>query len=123
MALLATENRDHSRYVTDTDGRLVIVQSEGQSQADTATVTTVNDTNVSTQLLALNDNRLGATFYNTSTADLYLKFGTTASTTSFTVKIPPDGYYELPIPVYTGRIDGIWSADATGLVAITELSG
>lgn len=87
----------------------------------TATLSNVNDTNVSTTLLAANANRLGATIHNDSTAVLYVKFGATASTTSFTVKMVADAYYEVPF-WYTGRIDGIWASDASGAARVTELT-
>lgn len=76
----------------------------------------------STSLLATNNSRLGAMFFNDSTAILYLKLGLVASTTSYTVQVPPGGYYELPpAHIYVGGIDGIWSA-VNGAVRITELS-
>lgn len=87
----------------------------------TSNVASVNDTNVSTTLLASNANRLGATIYNDSTEVLYVKFGATASNTSYTVKMIADSYYEIPFG-YTGIIDGIWGADASGAARITELS-
>lgn len=90
--------------------------------ADAAAVTTVNSAATSATLLAANANRIGATFFNTDANNLYLKFGATASTTSFTVKIATGGYYELPSPIYRGIIDGIWDVDGSGLVAITELT-
>ena len=74
----------------------------------------------SVSLLASNANRLGATVFNDSTADLYLKLGATASTTSFTVKMAAGSYFEVPFN-YTGAIDGIWSS-ATGSARITELT-
>lgn len=80
----------------------------------------------SVSLLAANASRLGATVYNDSaSATLYVKLGTTASTTSFTVALPPQvdgigGYYEVPFG-YTGAVDGIWSA-AVGSARITELT-
>lgn len=87
----------------------------------TATVTSVADSASSQQLLASNPARQMATFFNDSTESLYLKFGTTATTSDFTVRIAPGGYYELPGPIiYSGRIDGIWSANASGSVRITE---
>jgi hypothetical protein len=52
---------------------------------------------------------------------LFLKFGTTASATSFTVKIPASGYYEFPQPLYTGAVDGIWDA-ANGNARLTEVA-
>ena len=70
-------------------------------------------------LLASSSTRAGASFYNDSTSALYLKYGATASTSSFTVKIPSYGHYELPIPVYYGIIDGIWDS-ATGNCRVTS---
>jgi hypothetical protein len=93
-----------------------------EAAAATATCTNVNGNASSVSLLASNSSRKGAMFFNDSTAVLYLKFGTTASTTSYTVQIPSNGYYEMPGPkIYSGAIDGIWSA-ANGAVRITELT-
>lgn len=58
---------------------------------------------------------------NDSTAILYLKFGTTASTTSYTVQIPAGGYFEFPLPTYPGVVHGIWSS-ATGSARTTEVA-
>lgn len=86
-----------------------------------ATVAAVADSASSVTLLASSGNRLGATFFNDSTEVLYLKMGATASTSSFTVKINPGGYYELPgVHVYTGVIDGIWAANASGNCLVTS---
>lgn len=91
--------------------------------AATATLTNVNDTNVSTTILAANTARLGAIVVNDSTADLYLKFGTTASATSFSVHLYPGQTWEMDTSlIYTGKIDGIWSSDASGAARITELT-
>lgn len=90
--------------------------------ATTSSVTSVSGSATSVSILASNSSRKNATFYNDSTATLYLKLGTTASTTSYTIQLPPQGYYEIPVgAVYTGAIDGIWSS-ATGAVLVTELS-
>jgi hypothetical protein len=91
--------------------------------AGTATVTSVNDTATSTTLIGANAARLGLMIFNDSTATLYVKFGTTASATSFTVSLNTNDYYELVgVDCYTGRIDGIWSADTSGAARITELT-
>ena len=58
---------------------------------------------------------------NDSAATLYLKFGATASTTSYTVLVPPGAYYEFPRPAYDGTVHGIWSS-ATGSARLTEVS-
>lgn len=92
-----------------------------QATAATATLSNVNDTATSTTLLAANTSRKGASIHNDSTAVLYVKFGTTASATSFTVKMAADAHYEVPFG-FTGRIDGIWASDASGAARITELT-
>jgi hypothetical protein len=66
-----------------------------------------------------------AAITNDSSAVLYLKLGTTASTTSYTMTVAgsaaaPFSSYEVPFG-YVGAIDGIW-ASATGNARITELA-
>lgn len=93
-----------------------------ESVSATATLTNVASSATSVSLLASNSGRLGATFFNDSTQVLYLKFGATASISSYTVQLAALGYYEMPTPhLYTGAIDGIW-ASANGNARITELS-
>jgi hypothetical protein len=55
----------------------------------------------------------GRAVFNDSTAVLYLKFGATASTSSYTVQLASNGYYEFPAEaggVYAGQVDGIWAS-------------
>lgn len=88
-------------------------------RGDTSTVTSVNDSATSVQLLAANSARVEATITNDSDEDLYVKLGTTASTTSYTVKLGQDESYITD--KYTGRIDGIWASNSTGAARITEV--
>lgn len=111
-----------------TDPALVVAISPNniintaETTSSTSTVTSVVAATSTTSLLASNAARKNAVFYNDSTAILYLKLGATASTTSFTVQVPSQGYFEMPIgKMYTGAIDGIWSA-VNGSVRITELT-
>ncbi len=99
----------------DRAGRAVV-----KSVAPTATLSNVAGSASSVTILAANTSRVGAAVYNDSSAILYLKFGTTASTSSFTTKLFPDGYYEVPAG-YTGILDGIW-ASAVGSARVTELT-
>lgn len=99
----------------DVQGRQVVSQ-----KALTATLSNVNGSASSVTLLAANTARLGATIVNDSTVTLYVKFGATASTTSYTVKLMADAYYEVPFGYY-GIIDGIW-ASATGVARVTEIT-
>lgn len=74
-----------------------------------------------TLLLAANDNRNGATFYNDSTAILYVALGDTeASTTNYSFQVPPYGILILEPWNWAGEVRGIW-ASATGSARITEL--
>jgi hypothetical protein len=72
-----------------------------------------------TVFAAATGNVRGRTVYNDSSAILYLKFGATASTTSYTVQIAAGGYFEFPQPAYGGLVDGIW-ASANGAARVTS---
>lgn len=88
----------------------------------TPTRTNVPDATSSTKLLDANLARVGATIYNDSNADLYLACGTSATNTSFTIKLGPGDYYEVPFN-YKGDIYGVWSANTAGGEArITEFT-
>jgi hypothetical protein len=81
----------------------------------------IDDQATSTTLLDANANRKGWAVYNDSTSTCYVKFGATASSTSFTVELIPDAYYEqMGHGVYTGRVDAIWASNASGAARVTE---
>ena len=84
-------------------------------------VTSVAGSASSVSLLAANTDRKGFIIYNDSTAILYIKLGATASTSSFTYRLTPNGIVTAEAFGYTGVIDGIW-ASAAGNSRITELS-
>lgn len=104
---------DYTPIATDSAGTQYVVQ-----KSSTATLSNVASSATSVTILAANTARKGAQIYNDSTQILYVKFGTTASTSSFTVPLAAATYYELPAG-YTGRIDGIW-ASANGNARVTE---
>jgi hypothetical protein len=107
------------------DRSLVVAISPNNSfTVTTAKPSTTNTSSVAAStsnvlLLASNGTRLGATFYNDSSALLYIKLGPTASLSDFTIKLLPLSYYEVPYG-YTGEIDGFWSATG-GFARIGEL--
>jgi hypothetical protein len=107
--------------VTATNG--VKVDVTRSPNAGTATLANVGASVTSVTLQASNAARLGLMMYNDSTSACYVKFGTTASATSFTVLMGPGAYYESPNGdgMYTGRVDGIWVA-ANGNMRLTELT-
>jgi hypothetical protein len=73
-----------------------------------------------TTLLATNKLRIGASFYNDSTSACYLKFGTGASATSFTVKMSAGSLYEIFTKSYNGQVNCYW-VSANGSMRITEI--
>lgn len=89
--------------------------------ATTATLSNVASSASSTSLLSASTSRKGVIVHNDSTQILYVKYGATASTSSYTYKVPSDATWEMPQPIYTGAIDGIW-ASANGNARITELT-
>jgi hypothetical protein len=91
----------------------------------TSTVTSVAVTAVNTNLLASNANRRGAFFWNNGSGAngaVYIKLGTIASATDFTLRLSAQSFYELQQPNYTGNIDAIRQAAGTSNVLVTELS-
>ena len=88
-------------------------------KSPTATVSSVEAAVADTALLAANPLRGGATVFNDSTSVLYLKLGTGASNTDFTVRMGARAYYEIPYG-YTGAVHGYW-ASAAGDARITEV--
>jgi hypothetical protein len=84
-----------------------------------ATVTPVSSSTSSVTLQAANGNRRGLTVYNDSSKILFLKLGSAASTTDFSVKISSQGYFEVPSN-YTNIVTGIWSG-VNGFAYVTEI--
>lgn len=97
------------------------LRTEDFSGVSTSSVTSVTSSATNTTILSANTGRRGAMIYNDSNQRLYIKFGTTASTTSFTVQIAAGGYYEFPYPIWRGQVDGLWSS-ANGAARVTELT-
>lgn len=108
--------------VQDGGNSLTVDGTVGLLVASAASLSNVNDQATNTTLLNSNSGRRGVIVFNDSTANAFLKYGVTASSTSFTVKIPAGGYWEMPQPIYTGQIDVIWDSDQSGAARVTELT-
>ena len=107
--------------VVDSNGNQIT--SFGGATSATSTLSNVGDEIASTTLLASNTSRKGAIIFNDSSAILYVKYGSSASTTSFSYRVNPFQTLELISGViYTGIITGIWASDAGGSARITELT-
>lgn len=108
-------NGDYSSIAVDANAALFTREKPSVTPA----VTRVTSSASTGTLLAANAARRLATIFNESTSVLYIKFGATASITSYTTQIPAGGYYEVP-GFYSGIIDGIW-ASANGAAQVTEV--
>lgn len=99
-----------------------LIGKVGSDTSGTATLSNVAASASNVTILAANANRKRVVIVNDSTATLYLKFGATASATSFTYLLYGGDTYESPSnPIYTGQIDGMW-ASATGAARVTEMT-
>lgn len=93
------------------------------ASAAAATLANVAASATSVTILAANAARRRAIVENDSaSATLKLKFGATASATSYTMTLGPGDIWDSAddLIVYTGIIDGIWSA-AVGAARTTEI--
>lgn len=94
-----------------------------QARSSTATLANVASSITSVTLLAANADRLGTVIENESTSVLYVKFGATASATSYTYLVAANTRLDLrsASTEYTGIITGIW-VTANGNARVTELT-
>lgn len=118
--------------MADTDGDYSALQTNAQGRLKVHSITTPSGTGTPTdvanavadgQVLAANSNRTGAIIFNDDTittgATANIAVGFAASATRFSVKIPPQGMYEVPRDYVTLEIRR-YSSAATGTLRVTE---
>jgi len=120
VGLLGVTGAEGARTLTDIGASNPLPVAE--QKAATATLSNVGDSASSVTLLSSLATRLGAIIHNDSTSRLLIKYGSTASATSYTYPLAAGAIWEMPEPIYTGIITGIWDADAGGNARITELT-
>jgi hypothetical protein len=101
---------------------LIISGAITTNKATTSSITTVVSATANTTLLAANANRIFASIYNGANKTAYIKLGTAASTSSFSIQLLPNSYWEVPND-WAGAINAVWANGVNGNNAlITELS-
>jgi len=80
-------------------------------------VTPVSVTSV--QLLAPNPNRVRAIIYNDSTGTVFIRFGSAASLTNYSLRILTLTSFTIDFG-YVGSVEGIWQNVVSGQVRVTE---
>lgn len=122
----ATDGTNFQPLKVDGAGNLLIAGSLATTPpaAGTSTLSNVNASASSVTVLAANASRLGFNLYNDSTISGFLKTGTTASATSFTLRFLAGqsiSSKDLGCDNYTGRIDAIWDS-ASGVMRVSEFT-
>jgi len=91
--------------------------------ASTGTITSPAQSPTSVVILAANANRKGFLLYNDASAKVYVAFAATASTTSYTLQMSSNSFYEsTETVVYKGTISAIWNSGSSGNMRVTELT-
>lgn len=93
------------------------VEHDTSDQVQTFVVTASTSSQV---LLPDRPKRKGAIITNNSISDLFLTLDAVSSSSNYTARLAPGGYYETPFN-YTGAIAGIW-ATAEGSATVKEFS-
>ena len=91
-------------------------------RGSTVTVAPVSSSATSVQIIAANASRLGLSVYNDSNQSLYLRYGSSAaSTTDYSVLVQAGGLYEIPDRSVQLELRGIWPS-ANGFARVTEVT-
>jgi hypothetical protein len=108
-------------FLVQENNRLVtnLISVSGSGSASSSVTSSVASSATSVQLLAANANRVEAVITNDSTAILYIKLGTGATTSDYTISLSPNE--SLIVDKYNGILHGVW-ASVNGNARITETS-
>jgi hypothetical protein len=93
---------------------------DGTDTADDANVTSIPASISTVVVLPSNPDRKGVILFNDSSSTASIQYGSTASTTSFTLELGPNDLHTMQEPIYTGIISAVWTA-ATGFLRVTEI--
>lgn len=107
---------DGEPYKSSADGSLIV---DIDNKGGTSSVTSVAAVTSSVQLLASEEDRVEAVIENDSTSDMYVKYGTGATNSSYTKKLLPGD--TIIVELYTGEIHGVWDT-AVGNARVTQVT-
>lgn len=110
--------------LSDTGGDDLVVNADGSLNVNlapsaSATLTNQTNTGLQTTFASSNTARKGLIVYNDTPGNLFIAYAATVSSTSFSYKVPAGATWEMPIPVYTGQIEGLGDG-SSGALRITE---
>lgn len=75
-------------------------------------------------LIAGATDRRGLTMFNNTSANLFVAPGSSASLNSgrFQFKLSPGSFYEMPSPIYTGPVFGMYDVPSSGSINVYEFT-
>lgn len=125
MALSVRKDTPSQLAGTDADYAPILTDATGavwtrNLPATAASVSAVTDAATNQTLLSASTTRKGFRIQNDSDQVLYIKYGTTASTTDYTTYLLPGAV--LFEDNYNGNVDGIWAANSSGSARVTSLT-
>lgn len=94
----------------------------GQVAATGSALTAVSASTATTTIISANSARRALFLFNDSSSSVAVALSTTVTSTLFTHKMGPYGYWEIPSdPCWRGDVSGLWDV-ANGALRVTELT-
>ena len=112
-----------SASITASINSNVFVAVNDSTPARTGTVSSFTASLTAFKIISLNEEHKSYSVYNYTSSPFYIAPRSTVSTSSFSVKIAPEGYFETTEPNYIGDIWGVSEISSSGRIQVTEYTG
>lgn len=122
LASLGQKNMAGSMPVVFASDQGALTVASAPDASTASALTAVTASTATTTILSANSNRKRAFLYNDSSSSAVVALSTTATSTLYTHKMGPYGFWEVPgDPVWRGAVAAIWDV-ANGALRVTELT-
>lgn len=115
-SVLTNADLDYTSFSTDSAGQVRVTNGNSWIPSVYAVLSSLT----SISIMNANQNRKGGTIYNNAGTPVFVKLGTAATTSVYTLAMQSNDYYELPFG-YVGVVAGI-SASNAGIINVTEVT-
>lgn len=115
-SVLSNADQDYIPFTTDSAGQVRVTNGNSWIPSVYAVLSSITTVSI----MNANQNRKGGTIYNAAGTNVFIKLGTGATTSVYTVLMNANDYYELPYG-YVGVVGGITSSNA-GIINVTEIT-
>jgi hypothetical protein len=93
-----------------------------QLKSSIGAVSVITPSTIAQTIFAANNDRRGFFLFNDTNKDAFIKLAASPTTSSFSFKIGPGGFYERELTNYLGIVTAIWGSAAIGSLYATELT-